>query len=134
MSDPHASHGHSEHSHEKSDANPRAIAGFEVALLLLMAFSMAAMGGLFYFFSHREAVADTSRSPLAIEGTLPPAPNLQVTPASDLDQLRAEEDVRLNTFGWVDKGQGVVRIPVQTAMEVVVKQGLPVQLPPATGQ
>jgi hypothetical protein len=65
---------------------------------------------------------------------LPPAPNLQVTPASDLDQLRAEEDLRLNTFDWVDKEQGVVRIPVQTAMEVVVKQGLPAQLPPATGQ
>ena len=134
MSDPHAAHGHSEHSHEKSDAHPGSIAGFEVALLLLVVFSMAAMGGLFYYLSHREAVADTSRSPLAVEGALPPAPNLQVAPASDIEQLHAAENMRLNTYGWVDKEQGVVRIPIEKAMEIVAKQGLPVRLPPATGQ
>ena len=133
MSDPHAAHGHSEHGHEKSDAHPESIAGFEVALLLLAVLSMAAMGGLFYYFTNREAVADTSRSPLATERVLPPAPNLQVSPASDLEQLRADENMRLNTYGWVDKEQGVVRIPVEKAMEMVAKQGLPVRLPPATG-
>ncbi len=134
MSDPHVGHGHSEHGHEKSDANPGSIAGFEVALLLLAVVSMAAMGGLFYYFTNREAVADTSRSPLATERSLPPIPNLQVNPASDLEQLRVEENKRLNTYGWVDKEQGIVRIPVEKAMEVVAKQGLPRQLPPATGQ
>jgi hypothetical protein len=134
MSDPHAGHEHSGHGHEKSDAHPGSIAGFEVALLVLAIVSMAAMGGLFYYFTNREAVADTSRSPLAAEGALPPAPNLQVSPASDLEQLHADENMRLNTYGWVDKEQGVIRIPIEKAMEIVAKQGLPVRLPPATGQ
>ncbi len=134
MSDPHVEHGSLEHGHEKSDAHPGSIAGFEIALLLLAVLSMAAMGGLFYYLTNREAIADTSRSPLAAERSLPPAPHLQVSPASDIEQLHADENKRINTYGWVDKEQGVVRIPVEKAMEIVATQGLPAQLAPATGR
>jgi len=33
----------------------------------------------------------------------------------------------LTSYGWVDKNAGVVRIPIDEAMKIVVKQGLPVR-------
>jgi len=32
----------------------------------------------------------------------------------------------LENYSWVDKSQGKVRIPIERAMELVAKQGLPV--------
>jgi hypothetical protein len=134
MSDPHATNGHAAHSHEKSDASPGSVAGFEFALLLLCAVSMALMAGLFYYLTERETVADTSRSPLATERVVPPSPNLQISPTADLEQLRAEEETRLQTYGWVDQEQQIVRIPVEKAMDIVAERGVPATLPAATGQ
>jgi hypothetical protein len=39
--------------------------------------------------------------------------------------MRAEEDASLNSYGWVDKEQGVVHIPIERAMDTVVERGLP---------
>ena len=134
MSDPYATNGHAAHSHEKSDASPGSVAGFELALLLLCAIAMALMAGLFYYLTKREAVADTSRSPLSTERVAPPAPNLQISPTADLEQLGAEEETRLHTYGWVDQKQQIVRIPVEKAMDIVAERGLPAALPAAIGQ
>jgi hypothetical protein len=48
-----------------------------------------------------------------------------VTPATDLGQIRAEEDAVLTTYGWIDEQGGIVRIPVERAMELLVERGLP---------
>src|SRR5262245_12328640 len=33
----------------------------------------------------------------------PPEPRLQQSPVSDLAQMRAEEETRLDTYGWVER-------------------------------
>ena len=43
----------------------------------------------------------------------------------DLKAFRAEEDAALTTYGWVDKGRGVARIPVEEAMRLLAERGLP---------
>jgi hypothetical protein len=103
-------------------------------LLLLAAVSMALMAGLFYYLTERETVADNSRSPLAVERQAPPSPNLQISPTADLEQLHAEEETRLRTYGWVDQEQQIVRIPVEKAMDIVAERGVPAALPAATGR
>jgi hypothetical protein len=55
----------------------------------------------------------------------PPEPRLQKAPVLDLREFRAGEDAVLHTYGWVDPEKGVVRIPVERAMEIVAKEGLP---------
>lgn len=42
-----------------------------------------------------------------------------------LKRLRAWEDEQLSTYGWVDRNDGIVRIPIERAMEIVVNEGLP---------
>ncbi len=55
-----------------------------------------------------------------------PPPRLQVRPPEDLAALRAREEAMLTRYGWVDREKGEVRIPIDRAMELLVKRGLPV--------
>ena len=43
--------------------------------------------------------------------------------------MRAAEDEALNKPGWVDKQKGIVRLPIETAKQLVVQRGLPVVTP-----
>ena len=56
-----------------------------------------------------------------------PVPRLQVAPQLDLAALRAREDAELNSYGWIDRKSGVVRIPIERAMDLVTRRGLPVR-------
>ncbi|MDB6056856.1 MAG: hypothetical protein JWO95_700 [Verrucomicrobiales bacterium] len=55
----------------------------------------------------------------------PEFPRLQISPPADLSKFRVEEAEQLNTYGWVNQTAGVVRIPVERAMELVLQKGLP---------
>ena len=39
--------------------------------------------------------------------------------------MRMAEDAALNSYGWVDKSSGSVRIPIERAMEILAKKGWP---------
>jgi hypothetical protein len=54
-----------------------------------------------------------------------PEPRLQVSPSLDLETFRAREDQQLQTYGWVDRKAGIVRIPINEAMDLVARRGLP---------
>ena len=56
-----------------------------------------------------------------------PEPRLQVAPELDLATLRAREDAELNNYGWIDKTAGIVKIPIERAMELTLQRGLPVK-------
>ena len=60
-----------------------------------------------------------------------PAPRLQERPDLDLQEVRTREDRILTTYGWVDKSRGVVRIPIDEAMRLVLEQGLPATAAPS---
>jgi hypothetical protein len=55
----------------------------------------------------------------------PPGPRLQTSPERDMQQFRAEEDKRLNSYYWIDKQKGSVHIPIDEAMKKVVNTGIP---------
>ena len=55
---------------------------------------------------------------LAVEG-----PKLQSAPQPELRGERAAKARLLTTSGWVDGAHGIARIPIETAMRVLVAQG-----------
>jgi hypothetical protein len=56
-----------------------------------------------------------------------PTPRLQMDDGNqDLADMHQKEDLLLDHYTWVDKGQGKVRIPIDRAMELIVERGLPV--------
>ena len=114
-------------SHEHSDVNIRAIFGFGAGLIVVAAVVHLLIYVLFGFFDDRERLQKPAAYPLAAaEGHRePPEPRLQTDPRQDLADLRAKEDEQLETYGWVDKNAGVVRIPIEAAMKLTLERGLP---------
>jgi hypothetical protein len=122
---PHGSGGNS-HAHEKTDATTRPIFRFVAALAVFVAVAMLAMALLFRYFTQREAILDTSLSPLASEAPETVAgPLLQPNPPVDLERLRREENAHLNSYGWVDEREGLAHIPIDRAIELMAERGLP---------
>jgi len=50
---------------------------------------------------------------------------LEETPVLDLARERAAEDKVLNSYSWVDRQKGIVRVPIDVAIDMVAKKGLP---------
>jgi hypothetical protein len=48
-----------------------------------------------------------------------PFPREQPNPLADLTALRAREDAELNGYGWINKTTGVVRIPIERAIDIL---------------
>jgi hypothetical protein len=112
--------------HEHSDVNVRAIVSFAVALVVAAAVLQLALYGMLRLMEWNAARNDPARHPLATTQTqAPPEPRLQPDPVHDLEKMRAAEEERLNSYGWVDKEKGVAHIPIGQAMELVVRRGLP---------
>ena len=121
--------------HERTDVDAWAIGKFAVALALVCVASMALLLGLFHYFISREgppppkAYSDLAHAKVNV----PSAPQLEITEPSDLARQRAAEDQILNSYGWVDKQQGVVRIPIDRAIDLLAQKGLPSRtVPPVT--
>jgi len=103
------------------------ITRFLVALTIGCVLTAIAMFGLYKFFQAREAAKDEPPSPLVDRSVprLPPEPRLQVAPERELAAMRAEHRAILESYGWVDEAAGVARIPIASAMDMVLARGLP---------
>ncbi|HWF83323.1 MAG TPA: hypothetical protein VG222_00660 [Vicinamibacterales bacterium] len=130
MADTHSAHAPAENGavhHETSDVNIRAIFAFGAALIVVAVAVHFIIWLMFLYFGAREARSEVRQFPLAAseENRLPPEPRLQTNPRQDLKDLRSGEDAILNSYSWVDKNAGVVRIPIGEAMKLTVQRGLP---------
>jgi hypothetical protein len=55
-----------------------------------------------------------------------------VEPRSDaLVSALADQEAKLNNYRWIDQQKGVVGIPIESAMELVVREGVRSVRPPA---
>jgi len=83
--------------------------------------------GMFEYLKNREAEEGLPLSPTAMVNAQkqPPEPRLQRYPARDMRDMRADEDRILNQYAWIDPDKGIVRIPVDRAMDLIAQRGLP---------
>jgi hypothetical protein len=129
VSEVHLPHAHGEPSpvhHEESDVDIRGILVFGAALIVAAIVIHFGTWILFKYFDAREAQRVVPMYPLAAQGNRePPGPRLQTNPREDMRELRARDEEILTSYGWVDKNAGVVRIPIDEAMKLVVERGLP---------
>lgn len=117
---------HPELRYEQSDVSAGSIVRFALALVIVVALASAFLLGLFKLLARQERRHDPPPPPLAPEaGRLPPAPRLQSTPLQDLEQLRAEEEKELTSYGWIDAKAGIAHIPIEEAIKIVAARGLP---------
>ena len=111
--------------YETTDVNPWTLLGWVGLLAAVLVLSVVAALVLFDVFAEQAARRDPKVSPLApAENQVPPEPRLVVREHADLvSVLKGEEEI-LDTYGWVDKERGIVRVPIARAMELLAKEGL----------
>ena len=113
--------------HETSDAEAGPVVRFAVFLLALTLCTAALIIGFYKYLESREDREKATQYPMAeiVNRPLPPAPRLQTYPFQDVNSLRAGDLQVLERYAWVDKNGGVVRIPIERAIEVLAERGLP---------
>jgi hypothetical protein len=112
--------------YEHTDIDTGIAGKFAIWLAIAMVLSAGIVYGTFWFFEGRTQALDeaSQRFPLAVGQTKePPRPHLQTQPFKDVWQLKQEQLGRLTTYGWVDQGTGVVHIPIDEAMRLVLERG-----------
>ncbi len=122
-----------EHEHAPSDVRIRWFVAFVVGFISIAIILHLLLWWLFGVLVR--AQPEVRVSPLARQMPLPPEPQLQgsiihpALPADDLLAMRQRERSILETYGWVDRAKGIVRIPIDQAMRLTIQRGLPVTQP-----
>lgn len=117
------------HKHETQDVSVRVVAWFAVGLIISAIIIHFGLGWLFAAYK-REYPSPDSPSRIAFGARMiAPAPQLQTNPSGDLEAFKKTEEATINSYGWVDKNGGVIRIPIERAMELIAQRGLPTRGP-----
>ena len=107
---------------------------FGVYIAIFTAVSFVGVKLLFLKLEADQAKADQAATSFARQRMLPPQPRLQVNePLTWQQQLEAEK-AQLEGYGWVNQQAGVVRIPIERAIDLVAERGLPVRAAKAEKQ
>jgi hypothetical protein len=134
--------GHDEEEFEREDLGAKPIIVFLIALIIGCVLVAILLKGMYSFLDKRETQRQPAQSPLVEQTTTDtrtvepgditkfPQPRLETHETVEINAFRLQEAQTLNSYGWVDQQAGVVRIPIDRAMELVVERGLPTQ-PPA---
>jgi hypothetical protein len=97
---------------------------FAVGLVITGVVVHFVLGGFWVFLrDHNDRGGPVS--PFAVTQQLPPEPRLQISPPSEMRNFRLWEEQQVHTYGWVNRPGGVVRIPIDRAMDLVLERGLP---------
>ncbi len=113
----------SQPGYEVRDARPRSLVIFALGLTALAL--AVILSSVWLAAAFRKSAAAGQPSPMASFRETPAGPLLQPNPAQQLASHRRWEDERLQGYGWIDRENGVVRIPISRALELVLERGLP---------
>src|SRR5690242_13095314 len=110
-------------AHEQTDARTKWVFAVVFLLAVLVAVSQFVLSGYLNSLKHKPTPADpwhpVSRTPAAAQAASP-FPLLQVSPSLDLERFRTREEAELHSYGWINRTGGVVRIPIERAMDLVL--------------
>jgi hypothetical protein len=122
------SHPDGKAGYERRDASRRLVVIVGIGMVVITAAAMVLMFGLLGSLERSEIRSQPEPISLAAgdADVRPPAPRLTANPGVDLSAMRAREKEVLTSYGWVDREKGVVRIPMERAMELIIERGLPV--------
>jgi hypothetical protein len=129
--------------HEDSDVNVRALLWAVVIFIVFAVVTHLVLYLQFHAYAkHFRRDESQPLTMMARPSNVPPTPRLQPfpnklvngqdlppntnTPMTDMAEMRAAEDEALSKPAWVDKQKGIVRLPIETAKQLVVQRGLPV--------
>jgi hypothetical protein len=118
----HATENHSNGlGHETREVDVRFIFVSLAALLIGAFLACLLVVGIFQYFHHTYLPEAVKASPQVI----PPEPRIEVNTTQQLRTVRAREDHVLSSYAIVDQKQGLVRVPIDRAIDMLAQKGLP---------
>jgi hypothetical protein len=115
--------------YEHADMNPLVVVSAAVGLLVMLALVFVGVTLLGQFMTGTPFTVSRPQDLIgglqAAPAPTPPLPALEAESGQTLDPYRASEEQKLNSYGWVDRSAGVVRIPIDRAMDLTAQRGLP---------
>jgi len=108
------------------EINVRGVIWSGVVLAVVTVLAHLLMWWMLKGFERHDEKRDVRLSPIeaANPQQAPPGPLLQRDVVGDMKTMREEEDKELNQPAWIDRGQGVVRLPLADAIDVVAARGV----------
>lgn len=110
--------------YERKDVEAGTITWIGILLMLVVLVAGFLLWGLFNSFSASETASDAPQSPLAASQT-PPEPRLQPNETAQWQEVHATAEATLNSYSWINRGSGSVRIPIERAIDLLAQRGLP---------
>lgn len=130
--------GHNEEAEfEREDLGAKPVILFLVGLTVGCLLVALLLKGMYSYLDARENRHQPALNPLVqqtrsdLRSVAPgditkfPEPRLETDEPREIRAFRVQEEQRLHSYGWVDQPAGVVRIPIDRAMELVAQRGLP---------
>ena len=135
------SHG----SFERQDLSPKGVFYFFMGLAIFMVIIAGIIFGVYHVLNSVDEANKTTLSPMVAptadtrsvtrsDTQAFPEPRLEVSERTQLGSFILDEDRKLATYNWVDKDKGIVQIPIERAMDLIVQRGLPVRPQGQTAQ
>lgn len=131
MNHPHAPPSREPAKHyETREVSVKGIVWFVAGFILTAAVLNLLLWWLMGVLTAWQSAAERPISPVADRNPTFPDPQLQPSPGhltvpwQDLAQLRSQEENTLHSYGWVNRQQGLVRIPVDQALTLALQKGI----------
>lgn len=122
---------------ERQDLSPGGVYGFLIGLAIACMVVAGILWGMYHSLDAYERRHQPEQNPLAPPASTEtrkvsaediekfPQPRLESNERLEINDFRLKEEQDLNSYGWVDEKSGVVRIPIDRAMQLVAQRGLP---------
>jgi hypothetical protein len=112
--------------HEANRLRVRDLVYFAVALVGVTVLVQIVLARVMHGLAREEKELDALALPrFAGDSGEIPAPRIQADPAQELKKMKAEDLGRLNNYGWVDRKASIAHIPVERAIDILARKGLP---------
>jgi hypothetical protein len=113
-------------SHEQTDVPIRPLSIFLAILATSLVVVCAIVAGFFQLLLQKSERIDPSTSPFVESRSIVvPGPQLQVSARDDMQAFRAREEQKINALEWIDQKKKLARIPIERAIELSARHGLP---------
>jgi hypothetical protein len=135
---------HGQEGVEQQDLTAQSVYAFLISLVVGGVLVYVVVWGLYRFLDARQRSLQPAQSPLVRqvdadtrivspqEITKFPQPRLERNERVEINDFRLNEEQTLNSYSWIDEKTGVVRIPIERAMQLVAQRGLPTTLKAGT--
>ena len=128
---------HEEVEFERQDLTAKPIIIFLLGLTIGCVVVALLLRGLYSYLDAYENHHEPVQSPLVQQTSADtrvvspnaiakfPQPRLETNETTEINAFRLQEEQTLNSYGWVDQQAGIMRIPINRAMELTAQRGLP---------